>query len=355
MRDDFYAALMENSGIVDCQSTRDTTMYAASCHRDGVDTTINILAETIWRPVITPEVLNSAKLTVSYENIDQKKRIETLEIILADWIHQAAFQHNTIGFPKFTDTELTDKITERDVYGYMSRAHVPERMVIGGVGVDHEELVPSVSRHFATDKIIWNTRPELLGERTSEIDTSRAQYTGGEVRIDADLKPLTVGKPYPLLAHVSLGLEGCSYKDPDFVPLCVLQSLLGGGGAFSAGGPGKGMYARMYTDVMNQNHWLYSAIAHNHSYSDSGVFTLTASAPPKYIHDTLILLVHQMLKLQQGVGAEELARARTQLRSHLMMNLEVRPVLFEDMVRQVLGHGERKQPEEYAERIGLFF
>ncbi|CDM63585.1 Mitochondrial-processing peptidase subunit alpha [Caenorhabditis elegans] len=111
------------------------------------------------------------------------------------------------------------------------------------------------------------------------------------------------------------------------------------------------MYARMYTELMNRHHWIYSAIAHNHSYSDSGVFTVTASSPPENINDALILLVHQILQLQQGVEPTELARARTQLRSHLMMNLEVRPVLFEDMVRQVLGHGDRKQPEEYAEKI----
>jgi mitochondrial-processing peptidase subunit alpha len=34
--------------------------------------------------------------------------------------------------------------------------------------------------------------------------------------------------------------------------VAVLQTLLGGGGSFSAGGPGKGMYARYYTEVLNR-------------------------------------------------------------------------------------------------------
>lgn len=29
--------------------------------------------------------------------------------------------------------------------------------------------------------------------------------------------------------------------------MTVLNTLLGGGGSFSAGGPGKGMYSRLYT------------------------------------------------------------------------------------------------------------
>lgn len=56
--------------------------------------------------------------------------------------------------------------------------------------------------------------------------------------------------PFPNLAHLVLGFQGSSVSDPDFVPFCVLQSLLGGGGSFSAGGPGKGMYTRLYVDVL---------------------------------------------------------------------------------------------------------
>ncbi|EFO84738.1 CRE-MPPA-1 protein [Caenorhabditis remanei] len=349
-RDDVYAQLEENSGIVDCQSTRDTMMYAASCHVDGTDSIISVLSDTVLRPIVDESSLEQAKLTVSYENTDLPNRIEAIEILLTDYIHQAAFQHNTIGYPKFGLDSL-DKIRVSDVYGFLSRVHTPDRMVVGGIGVDHDEFVSIISRHFESKQPIWNSQPNLLPAKIPQIDESRSQYTGGEVRIQKDLLSLTVGKPYPMLAHVVLGLEGCSYKDEDFVAFCVLQSLLGGGGAFSAGGPGKGMYARMYTELMNRHHYIYSAIAHNHSYSDSGVFTLTASTPPENINDALILLVQQVLQLQHGVEMSELARARTQLRSHLMMNLEVRPVLFEDMVRQVLGHGVRKHPEEYAERI----
>ena len=49
-----------------------------------------------------------------------------------------------------------------------------------------------------------------------------------------------------------IGLEGCSHQDPDFVPMCVLNMMMGGGGSFSAGGPGKGMYTRLYTNVLNR-------------------------------------------------------------------------------------------------------
>ena len=48
----------------------------------------------------------------------------------------------------------------------------------------------------------------------------------------------------------------------------------------------------------------------------------------------------------------ELERAKRQLQSMLFMNLEQRPVVFEDVARQVLSVGKRQQAEYYFNRIG---
>ncbi len=48
----------------------------------------------------------------------------------------------------------------------------------------------------------------------------------------------------------------------------------------------------------------------------------------------------------------ELARAKTQLQSMLLMNLESRPVAFEDVGRQVLANGHRKPATHYFDEIG---
>lgn len=72
-------------------------------------------------------------------------------------------------------------------------------------------------------------------------------------QLEKDLSNVSQGiNEFPELAHFVLGLESCGYKDPDFVPFCVLNSLMGGGGSFSSGGPGKGMYTRLYLDVLNK-------------------------------------------------------------------------------------------------------
>ena len=86
--------------------------------------------------------------------------------------------------------------------------------------------------------------------------------------------------PLPELAHLSIGLESCNYEDPDFFAFTVLNTLMGGGGSFSAGGPGKGMYSRLYLNVLNRYHWIYSATAYHHSYADTGLFCIQGSCHP---------------------------------------------------------------------------
>ena len=77
-----------------------------------------------------------------------------------------------------------------------------------------------------------------------------------------------------VLQTVALMLQGPNWHDEDFVPLCVLQHVLGGGDAFSAGGPGKGMHSRLYREVLNQFWWVERVHATGYHYTGTGVFGL---------------------------------------------------------------------------------
>jgi processing peptidase subunit alpha len=96
-------------------------------------------------------------------------------------------------------------------------------------GVDHEDLL-SVAEPLLADL--------PSSDHNVPIGT---QYVGGDWRQSAD-SPLT---------HVAIAFEvpGGWRNEKDIYAVTVLQQLLGGGGSFSAGGPGKGMYSRLYTRV----------------------------------------------------------------------------------------------------------
>jgi processing peptidase subunit alpha len=134
--------------------------------------------------------------------------------------------------------------------------------------------------------------------------------------------------------------------------------------------------------VFCRHHWMFSATAYNHAYMDSGLFCIHASAPPANVYEMVEVIVKELVNMAAALGQPELQvpheneimitsvilnasqmlkyffyppifqRAKRQLQSMLLMNLEARPVVFEDIARQVLATGHRKRPEHFIKAIG---
>ena len=61
-------------------------------------------------------------------------------------IWQAAYRDNTVGLAKICPPENITEIQIPKLLSYMKHHHGPERLVIAGVGVDHDALVKAVDR-----------------------------------------------------------------------------------------------------------------------------------------------------------------------------------------------------------------
>lgn len=106
------------------------------------------------------------------------------------------------------------------------------------------------------------------------------------------------------------------------------------------------MYSRLYTNVLNQHGWVESCIAFNHSYTDSGLFGIHASCNPARVKEMLDVMCRELQNLTlddgfQALRPAEVSRAKNQLKSALLMNLESRMVELEDLGRQVQVHGQK--------------
>uniref|UniRef100_A0A915MJV9 Alpha-MPP n=1 Tax=Meloidogyne javanica TaxID=6303 RepID=A0A915MJV9_MELJA len=315
--------LMEKCGaLVDCQASKDTFLYASSCRISNADEILRLIADAVLRPKILDEEVAICRDVIRYEN-DTLARQPEPDPLLSDWIHQAAFQSNTIGLPRYCPSDGVGEITSSHVLSYLSQYYTPNRIVVTGIGIDHDWLVDAAKELFDPRESTWVQQPERLLKNIPPLDDS--------------------------LAHI---FKGVGMLHEDFVPFCVLQTLMGGGGSFSAGGPGKGMFSKLYTDVLNKHYWIYNATAQYHSYTDCGLFYIKGSASPEYATKLTSILVNQMRFLSKGIiRKEDLARAKVQLKSQLLMHLEMKPVQFEDVSRQMLVYGQRKTPEEHAEQI----
>jgi len=352
-RNSIHEELEKFGGICDCQGTRDTMIYGISVETIGLEKAVDILGEVVLRPLVNDEAMEQMRMVINFE-LEDLNNNPNPEGLLQEMIHAAAFRGNTLGLPRICPPENVPLITGDMLYRYMAQLYDPKRMVLAGVGVDHERLVQAAMGPWYNTLPIWKQQPELLGnEPLKPIDNSIAQYTGGEVTVEKDLSNVALGpNAMPELAHVVIGLESPEHQEEsEFIATCVLNMIMGGGSSFSAGGPGKGMYTRLYMNVLNRQHWIQHAAALNHSYADSGVFCILGSCHPSHLRELVEIMCNEMVGMAGTVNTVEFNRAKKQLQSMLLMNLESRPVVFEDVARQVLSSGSRKDPTFYIEAI----
>jgi processing peptidase subunit alpha len=138
---------LENfGGICDCQSTRDTFLYAASVDSRGLEATVEILGDVVLRPQITDDELELTRLAISYELEDANMRPDQ-DPLLVEAIHAAAFSGNTLGLAKLCPEANLEAIGRQTILSYMRSYHTPDRMVLAGVGIDHDRLVEAAQVH----------------------------------------------------------------------------------------------------------------------------------------------------------------------------------------------------------------
>ena len=150
--------------------------------------------------------------------------------------------------------------------------------------------------------------------------------------------------------HIGIGLEGVGCSHKDLLTLATIQTMLGGGDSFSAGGPGKGLKSRIFMNVL-YNQGVQSASALNVSYAETGIFGINATTTPEYTQVTVELIIKELQKLKQGVQAEELQRAINMTRASLFLNLENNGIVCEDLGRQIMYYGKRQTGAELSAQL----
>ncbi|SMN20799.1 similar to Saccharomyces cerevisiae YHR024C MAS2 Larger subunit of the mitochondrial processing protease (MPP) [Maudiozyma saulgeensis] len=324
-------------GNYQCTSSRETMMYQASVFNNDVDQMLRLMAETVRFPNISQQELDEQKLATQYE-IDEIWLKP--DLILPELLHTTAFAGEALGSPLLCPRELIPSISKYYLNDYRNKFYVPENTVASFVGVDHDVALKYADKYLGD----WeSTHPPIVKEA--------AHYTGGETCIP----PAPTFGNLPELYHIQVGFEGLPIDHPDIYILATLQTLLGGGGSFSAGGPGKGMYSRLYTHVLNQYYFIENCIAFNHSYSDSGIFGISISCIPEAAAQAVEIIALQFSNLfandQLKLSNEEVSRAKNQLKSSLLMNLESKLVELEDMGRQILLHNRKIPVSEMIQKI----
>lgn len=349
---------------------RELVMYQASVFNRDVPQMFDCMADTVRSPRLTEDEVAEAKQSVAYE-LDEL--VHNHSAWLTELLHATAYGQNALGLPLFGTAEALEHTDRAAVAAFHAAHYAPKNAVVAMVGVEHsaaEAMAASALGDWTAASINKATDIESSGnsDKTESSDnngnaegtattkaTTSPRYVGGEVCVP--FRPPRFSN-LPRLVHMQVAFETRGLRGPDLYALATLQKLLGGGLSFLAGGPGKGMFLRLFR-VLNHHPFVENCLCFHHAYSDLGLFGITISCYEGYEQHMAQVVAHELAKVADedvGAGAiakHELRRAKNQLVAALLMNAESKLASLEDMGRQVQCVGSVVPVAEMEAHISL--
>jgi predicted Zn-dependent peptidase len=190
--------------------------------------------------------------------------------------------------------------------------------LVASGAVDHETMVRLAEKKFA------NLNPGNVAEPMA------ARYVGGDMRGNHELEQ----------AHVTYAFPGVSNVDPDYYVAQIYVTALGGG-----------MSSRLFQEAREKRGLCYSIYAFAHSAKDSGTIGVYAGTGEAEAAEISAVVAGEMASLAQSATDTEIARAKAQLKSSLLMGLERPGSRAEQIAGQMFALGRVLSVEEMVSKL----
>ncbi len=303
-------------GDLNAATSLESTGYFARVLKEDVRLAVDILADILLDPAFEEEELAREKDVIAQEIAAVNDMPDDL---VFDFVQEAAFPEQSLGRPILGTVETLSSFTRKDLFSYRKHHHRPSAMVVGATGaIEHDEVVAQCRELFA------------VPEGGSASEPPSAQYVGGERRNERSLEQV----------HLVFAFEGASYYDRDVYASRVFANALGGG-----------MSSRLFQSIREERGLAYSIFAFVASYRDSGLFGIYSAAAPERVDELAAATALELANAAASLNEVEVARARVQIKSGLMMGLESSSLRLEQITRQVAAFGRVLTTEEIVNEI----
>ncbi|WP_404380852.1 M16 family metallopeptidase [Caenispirillum salinarum] len=303
-------------GMLNAYTSREHTAYYAKVLKDDTELATDIIADILQNSTFDAEELAREQAVVVQE-INQAE--DTPDDIIFDHWQAAAYPGQALGRPVLGTEEIVRSMTRDTLFDFMrDRYTAPHTVLTASGNIEHDAFVEMVEKRFGT-------LPAHSG-RTEEDAT----YVGGEFREDRDLEQV----------HVVLGFDGVKYDDPDVYAIQVLSQLMGGG-----------MSSRLFQEIREKRGLVYAIYSFAWSFRDSGLFGIYAGTGEDEVAELVPVMADELLKAGRAITADELARARAQIKAGLLMGMESTTNRCEQLARQMLAYGRPISMEEMVEKV----
>ena len=282
-------AIEDVGGFINAYTSRENTAYYARVLQEDVPMAIDVIADILMNSTFEAADIELERGVILQE-IGQAN--DTPDDIIFDWLQEVAYPDQAIGRPILGPAERVSAFQRVDLTKFVGEHYGPGQMILAAAGgIDHDKIVAQAEALFGHLSPI--IRPVELLEP--------ARFGGGEVRRNKDLEQV----------HFALALEGPNYRDPEIYTAQIYASVMGGG-----------VSSRLFQEIREKRGLCYTIFAQAGAHEDTGMMTIYAGTSAEQIEELATVTIDEMKRAASDMSAEEVARARAQMKAGLLMGLE---------------------------------
>lgn len=303
-------------GYLNAYTSREQTAFHARVLKADVAMAIDLLADILTHPTFEQGELDRERQVVLQE-IGQAR--DTPDDIIFDHLQSAIYPDQPMGWPILGREETVRTFTREQLRTYMvANYRAADMTLVSSGAVDHEEIVELANAKFAS-----------LRSGPTPIPLA-ARYVGGDIRLNQDLEQ----------AHVVYAFPGVSSSDPDYYTAQVYVMALGGG-----------MSSRLFQEAREKRGLCYAISAFAQAHRDAGTIGVYTGTGEREAAEISAVIAGEMEHLAVGATEREVARAKAQLKSSLLMGLERPGQRAEQIASQMFSYGRLLSIAEMTARL----
>jgi predicted Zn-dependent peptidase len=306
-------------GNLDAFTGKETICFNVKSLADHVPIALDVLADLVLNPIFASNDIERERGVILEEiKIDE----DNPDVLVHELFTQNFWKDHPLGKPILGTSATVAKLDQPKLLDYHSGRFHAGNMVFSAAGnLDHDQFVQSVAEKFA---------PLHSGQPLTELPAPLSS-----ARI------LLRNKKSLEQVQICLGVPAPPITDENRYATLILNTVLGGG-----------MSSRLFQTIREERGMAYSVFSDLSPYRDTGTLCVYAGTSVGKALETIDLIMKEFRKLkEEELPAEELTRAKDQLKGNILMGLESSNSRMANLARQEIYFGQFFSAEEITARI----
>lgn len=306
-------------GNMDAFTAKECICFNVKILDEHLPIAMDILTDLVLNPVFAAkDILRERGVILEEIKMDE----DSPDYLVHEIFTQNFWKDHPLGKPILGTKETVRRFEQQMLFDYYSGFFYPGNMIVAAAGsLNHDRFAELVRLKFEHLKPKQNGSKELPPQTFAKI--------------------VTRNKKSLEQVQICMGVPGVHIADDRRYVAYVMNTLLGGG-----------MSSRLFQNIRENQGFCYSIYSDLNSYRDTGCMSVFAGTSQEWAPKVVESVVSEFRNLKaESVSAEEVSRAKAQLKGSLMLSLESSTARMSNLARQEMYFDRFFSLDEIIERI----